>query len=210
MVSWSWILSLWELLQNSPNFDWHTQMRSVIYIRYLLSEICSKFNLAFGARISTISTVFENNWADKILVTTDPPHLSPRFDTTGFIHTLTAIHDDDSQPKAPLIRVWRHQRQVMHARPTYIISTKIWRTTSKLGREIGLYNKTIGKISYWRQSSDVLQYTILKSTFWEDTFFFWSNSITCYLDCFTLWLQTSSIQNAYKFLCFCHPWGCPW
>ena len=55
-----------------------TGMRSLIHVRALLSEVCSKFNLAYGDKISTISTVFEDNRAAKILATTEPPRLTPR------------------------------------------------------------------------------------------------------------------------------------
>ena len=53
-------------------------MRSLIHMRALLQEVCSKFNLSYGDRISTISTVFEDNRACKLLATTDPPRLTPR------------------------------------------------------------------------------------------------------------------------------------
>ena len=55
-----------------------TAMRSLVHVRALMQEICTKFNLAYGDRISTISTVFEDNRAAKILATTDPPRLTPR------------------------------------------------------------------------------------------------------------------------------------
>ena len=55
-----------------------TAMRSLVHVRALLSEICTKFDLAYGDKISTISTVFEDNRAAKILATTDPPRLTPR------------------------------------------------------------------------------------------------------------------------------------
>ena len=55
-----------------------TGMRSLIHMRALLQEVCSKFNLSYGDRISTISTVFEDNRACKLLATTDPPRLTPR------------------------------------------------------------------------------------------------------------------------------------
>ena len=55
-----------------------TGMRSLVHVRALLFEICSKFNLAYGDGISTISTVFEDNRAAKLLATTDPPRLTPR------------------------------------------------------------------------------------------------------------------------------------
>ena len=55
-----------------------TAMRSLVHVRALMQEICTKFNLTCGDRISTISTVFEDNRAAKILATTDPPRLTPR------------------------------------------------------------------------------------------------------------------------------------
>ena len=55
-----------------------TAMRSLVYMRALLLELCSKFDLAYIDKISTISTVFEDNRAAKILATTDPPRLTPR------------------------------------------------------------------------------------------------------------------------------------
>jgi hypothetical protein len=55
-----------------------TGMRSLIHMQALLQEVCSKFNLAYGDKISTISTVFEDNRACKLLATTDPPRLTPR------------------------------------------------------------------------------------------------------------------------------------
>ena len=55
-----------------------TAMRSLIHVRALLKEICDTFILAYGDRISTISTVFEDNRACKILAETDPPRLTPR------------------------------------------------------------------------------------------------------------------------------------
>ena len=53
-------------------------MRSLIHLRALMAEICSKFNLACGDRVSTLSTVFEDNRAAKILATASPPRLTPR------------------------------------------------------------------------------------------------------------------------------------
>ena len=38
----------------------------------------AKFNMAHGDKISTLSTVFEDNRAAKILAETDPPRLTPR------------------------------------------------------------------------------------------------------------------------------------
>jgi len=54
-----------------------TAMRSLIHVRALLCELSANFNLAYGNKISTMSTVFEDNRAAKILATTDPPHLTP-------------------------------------------------------------------------------------------------------------------------------------
>jgi hypothetical protein len=55
-----------------------TAMRSLVHIRALLFEIDAGFGLKLGDRLSTISTVFEDNRAAKILATTDPPRLTPR------------------------------------------------------------------------------------------------------------------------------------
>ena len=55
-----------------------TAMRSLIHLRALLFEIDQGFKLGFGSRMSTISTVFEDNRACQILATTDPPRLTPR------------------------------------------------------------------------------------------------------------------------------------
>jgi len=55
-----------------------TAMRSLVHVRALMNEICTRFNLNYGDKISTISTVFEDNRAAKILATTDPPRLTPR------------------------------------------------------------------------------------------------------------------------------------
>lgn len=54
-----------------------TVMRSLVHVRALLSELCTNFDLEYGDKISTISTVFEDNRAVKILATTKPPHLTP-------------------------------------------------------------------------------------------------------------------------------------
>ena len=53
-------------------------MRSLIYLRGLLFETNSRFDLGFGEALSTISTVFEDNRAAQILATTDPPRMTPR------------------------------------------------------------------------------------------------------------------------------------
>jgi histone deacetylase 1/2 len=55
-----------------------TAMRSLVHIRALLFEMEDGFGLKLGDRLSTISTVFEDNRAAKILATTDPPRLTPR------------------------------------------------------------------------------------------------------------------------------------
>ena len=55
-----------------------TAMRSLVQVRALMHDLCTKFDLAYGDRISTISTVFEDNRAAKILATTEPPRLTPR------------------------------------------------------------------------------------------------------------------------------------
>ena len=55
-----------------------TAMRSLVHVRALMMEICVTFNLAYGDRVLTLSTVFEDNRACKILAETDPPRLTPR------------------------------------------------------------------------------------------------------------------------------------
>ena len=55
-----------------------TAMRSLVHLRALLFEIDSIFSLGISSRLSTISTVFEDNRACQILATTDPPRLTPR------------------------------------------------------------------------------------------------------------------------------------
>ena len=55
-----------------------TAMRTLLFIRALFSELCEHHNLVYGDKVSTISTVFEDNRAAKILATTDPPRLTPR------------------------------------------------------------------------------------------------------------------------------------
>ena len=55
-----------------------TAMRTLLFIRALFGELCEHHNLAYGNKISKISTVFEDNRAAKILATTDPPRLTPR------------------------------------------------------------------------------------------------------------------------------------
>lgn len=55
-----------------------TAMRRLIHLRGLLGDICDKFDLKYSDRISTLSTVFEDNRAAKLLATTDPPRLTPR------------------------------------------------------------------------------------------------------------------------------------
>ena len=53
-------------------------MRSLVYLRGLLFEIDSIFDLGVGSSISTISTVFEDNTPALTLATTDPPRMTPR------------------------------------------------------------------------------------------------------------------------------------
>ena len=53
-------------------------MRSLVYLRGLLFEIDGIFKLSLGDRISTISTVFEDNMPALTLATTDPPRMTPR------------------------------------------------------------------------------------------------------------------------------------
>ena len=53
-------------------------MRSLVYLRGLLFEIDETFDCALGSRISTISTVFEDNTPALTLANTDPPRMTPR------------------------------------------------------------------------------------------------------------------------------------
>jgi hypothetical protein len=55
-----------------------TAMRSLVHLRALLFEIGQHHNVSVKQRMSTISTVFEDNQACHILATTDPPRLTPR------------------------------------------------------------------------------------------------------------------------------------
>ena len=55
-----------------------TAMRSLVHLRALLFVIYLGFKLNNSERVSTISTVFEDNQACRILATTDPPRLTPR------------------------------------------------------------------------------------------------------------------------------------
>ena len=53
-------------------------MRSLIYLRGMLFEIDKTFDLSLGNRISTISTVLEDNQPALTLATTDPPRMTAR------------------------------------------------------------------------------------------------------------------------------------
>ena len=53
-------------------------MRSLIYLRGMLFEIDKIFDLSLGSRISTFSTVFEDNQPALTLATTDPPRMTAR------------------------------------------------------------------------------------------------------------------------------------
>ncbi len=55
-----------------------TAMRKLIQLRALLFEMDEHFKLSLSNRLSTISTVFEDNAACRILATTDPPRMTPR------------------------------------------------------------------------------------------------------------------------------------
>ena len=55
-----------------------TAMRTLIHLRGVLFELAEIFNLSSTSRLSTISTVFEDNQACRILATTNPPRLTPR------------------------------------------------------------------------------------------------------------------------------------
>ena len=52
-------------------------MKSLLFLRRVHEEICTKFGLPFDSK-SNISTIFEDNQAALILATTDPPCLTPR------------------------------------------------------------------------------------------------------------------------------------
>ena len=54
-----------------------TAMKSLLFLRRVHEEICTKFDLPFDPK-SNISTIFEDNQAALILATTDPPRLTPR------------------------------------------------------------------------------------------------------------------------------------
>ena len=53
-------------------------MRTLVFVRGLLSHISDKFSLTCGDKFSAISVVFEDNCAAKILAAVDPPRLAPR------------------------------------------------------------------------------------------------------------------------------------
>ena len=55
-----------------------TTMRSLIHLRGLLFGIDKTFKLSITSRLSTISTVFEDNQACAILATMKRPRLTPR------------------------------------------------------------------------------------------------------------------------------------
>ena len=55
-----------------------TAMRKLIQLRAILFEINDHYALKCNNRLSTISTVFEDNQACRILATTDPPRMTPR------------------------------------------------------------------------------------------------------------------------------------
>ena len=53
-------------------------MQSLVYLRGLLFELDGIFKLNVGDKISTISTVWEDNMPALTLATTDPPRMTPR------------------------------------------------------------------------------------------------------------------------------------
>ena len=55
-----------------------TAMRKLVQLRAVLFEIDEHFKVGLKEKISTISTVFEDNRACRILATTDPPRMTPR------------------------------------------------------------------------------------------------------------------------------------
>ena len=52
-------------------------MRSLLHLRGMLFEIDSVFSLDLGSKLSSISSIYEDNRAAKILATTDPPRMTP-------------------------------------------------------------------------------------------------------------------------------------
>ena len=55
-----------------------TAMRKLIQLRAVLFELDEHFKLGMTNKLSTISTVFEDNRACRILATADPPRMTPR------------------------------------------------------------------------------------------------------------------------------------
>ena len=71
-------------------------MRSLIYLRGLLFQINETFDLDLKERLSTISTVFEDNRAAQILASTDPPRMTPRSKSLGVKYHWFRSHLDPS------------------------------------------------------------------------------------------------------------------
>ena len=57
-----------------------------------MNDMRSKFDLALGNKISTLSTVFEDDRAAKILAAADPPRLTPRSKHIALHHHWFCSH----------------------------------------------------------------------------------------------------------------------
>ena len=62
----------------SEHISLSTGMRKLIQLRAVLFELNEHFKLGLSDEVSTISHVFEDNRACRILATTDPPRMTPR------------------------------------------------------------------------------------------------------------------------------------
>ena len=104
-----------------------TGMRKLIQLRAVLFEIAEHFKLNLSNKLSTISHVWEDNRAARILATTDPPRMTPRSKSLAVkYHWFRSHLSDDSivikdiesaKQKADgftkplttdLFRTWRH------------------------------------------------------------------------------------------------------
>ena len=90
-------------------------MRSLVYLRGLLFEIDSVFDLKLGDRISTMSTVFEDNTPALTLATTDPPRMTPRSkslavsaDKESFEKVLSKLNGKNASKLSPTTIVIKH------------------------------------------------------------------------------------------------------
>ena len=73
-----WIQEICLSTMESEYIALSMSMRSLHHLRGLLFETNSRFDCGFGDMLSTISTVFEDNCAAKLLETTDPPQMTPQ------------------------------------------------------------------------------------------------------------------------------------